>query len=78
MVVGKLKKKEELSKQDMFALIDVSGNGLIDVSEYQRFLSRTGILLTEHKLLEIFTNIKVKKMEDLYFIGRLSFSGKCG
>ena len=39
-------------------MVDVNRNKLIDLTEFSKFLSRTGINLTEHKLNEIFTNIK--------------------
>lgn len=53
--------------KDLFHLVDLSGKGYVDLKDLSKFLNRTGIHLTDHKLLEIATNIigKVQSEESI-------------
>lgn len=44
--------------QELFNLIDIQGKGYINLADLSKFLNRTGINLSDHKLLEIATSVK--------------------
>ena len=43
---------------ELFNIVDPQGKGYVDLADFSKFLKRTGINLTEHKLLEIATSVK--------------------
>ena len=46
------------SFKDLFILADSDGNGSISPSNFRNFTKRLGISVTEHKCLEIISNVK--------------------
>ena len=57
-IAGKLLENKPVSSEELFRLVDVHGSGTIDLETLQRYFKRTGINLTDHKMLEVLTEIK--------------------
>ena len=51
-------KASKLSADDIFNLIDNDKNKQIDHQEVKTFMTRMGWNLSEHRILEIFANVK--------------------
>ena len=62
-VASKLLQNCDVSKFDLFRLVDINGLGFVDIATLKRFLSRTGISITDHKLQEILTDVKGDSLE---------------
>lgn len=59
-----MKRVEEgkASLEDVFTMIDSNDSGGIDREEFATVTSRMGMNLTEHRINEIFANIKKQKL----------------
>jgi Ca2+-binding EF-hand superfamily protein len=57
-VASKLGESKDLSIEDLFKLVDKDGSRKISSDEFQEFLRRTGLEISNHKLKEIFISVK--------------------
>lgn len=51
-------KEGKLTTEDMFKMIDEDGSGKVSKQEFAGFCNRMGMSLTEHRITEIFANVK--------------------
>ena len=55
----KLAFDEKLSIQDLFRSFDIDQSGKIDLEEFKTLTRRLGMDLSEHRIIEIFTSVKI-------------------